>query len=252
MQGVYCWVNSVNGKVYVGSAKNLAKRKTEHLRLLKKGVHHSLHFQRAWNKYGPDAFEFNILEPVEDEIWLRARETAWLNRLESFKSEIGYNVVRDGWSAAQFEPTERRKEAWKKNGERRRGVKDSFEVRAKKKAVSKLTAQTEKFKQDIAVRRVGKVHSEEARANLRAAWARKKARGYKAPLTFTTTGKTPWNKGKTFSEESRQKMSVSQRLSWTPERRAAQAERARKQGLANLKNQRRTGTVETVRVVEVL
>ena len=201
---------------------------------------------------GPEAFEFDILEPVEDEIWLRARETSWLERLEAFKSEFGYNVVRDGWSAAQFEPTERRRKAWKTNGERRRGSEDSPETKAKKKAASKLRAQSDKFKQDIAIRRIGKTHSEKARANLRAAWARKKTRGYKAPSTFTTAGRTPWNRDKTFSEESRQKMSVSQRLSWTPERRAAQAERARKQGLANLKNQRKTGTVETVRVVEVL
>jgi len=237
MQGVYCWVNVENGKIYVGSAKNLAKRKTEHLRALRLGKHHSPHFQRAWDAYGSEAFEFEVLELVEDEIWLRARETAWLNHLQSFKSEFGYNVTRDGWSGAQFEPTERRKAAWKKNGENKRGTKDSPEVKTRKKAASKLKAQTEKFKQDIAVRRVGKTHSEDARANLRAAWARKKARGYVAPPTFTTAGREPWNKGKTFSEAHRRAISVSQRLSWTPERRAAQAERARQQCLANSKNQ---------------
>ena len=237
MQGIYVWVCAINGKVYVGSAKNVAKRRTEHLRMLRAGNHHSIHLQRAWNTYGSETFEFEVLEPVEDEIWLRARETAWIASLRSSESEFGYNIVRDGWSAAQFEPTERRKAAWRENGKRKLGTKDTPEVRARKKAASKLKAQTEKFKQDITVRRVGKTHSEEARANLRAAWDRKKARGYVAPPTFTTAGMEPWNKGKTFSEASRQAMSVSQRLSWTPERRAAQAERARKQGLANLKNQ---------------
>jgi len=47
------------------------------------------------------------------------------------------------------------------------------------------------------------------------------------------------------------KISTSQRLSWTPERRAAQAERARKQGLANLKNQHKIGALEPMCVVEV-
>src|SRR5208337_1652357 len=141
MQGVYCWVNVENGKIYVGSAKNLAKRKVEHLRALRLGKHHSIHFQRAWDTYGPEAFEFEVLEPVEDEIWLRARETAWLNRLQSFNGEFGYNITRDGWSGAQFEPTARRKEAWKRNGERKRGTKDTPEAKARKKTASQLKAQ---------------------------------------------------------------------------------------------------------------
>lgn len=34
-----------------------------------KGTHHSAHFQRAWNKYGPDAFVFEVLiECRKDEI----------------------------------------------------------------------------------------------------------------------------------------------------------------------------------------
>lgn len=50
MQGVYWWLNLVNGKVYVGSSIDVTRRKTGHLNALRKGVHHSPHFQAAKNE----------------------------------------------------------------------------------------------------------------------------------------------------------------------------------------------------------
>jgi len=240
--GVYIWLNLVNGKVYVGSAKFIPRRKSAHLRALKLGKHHSPHFQAAWDKYGEAAFQFGIVEEVLDELWLRARETVWIKQLRSAESVYGYNIARDGWTAAQLEPTERRREAWKKNGERKRGVQDPPEVRARKKAASQGRTPPSHLNHK---------HSEETRAKMRAAWARNKARGYTSPVTFTTAGRPSWNKGIPPSKESRQKLSISLRLSWTPERRAAQAERARKQGLANSKNQHKIGATEPRCVVEV-
>lgn len=66
MQGVYRWKNLVNGKAHIGSSRHIAQRKTAHLRTLKANKHHSIHFQNAWNAYGPKAFEFEIDEVQED------------------------------------------------------------------------------------------------------------------------------------------------------------------------------------------
>jgi group I intron endonuclease len=255
MQGVYWWRNTVNGKAYIESARNIARRKTAHLRALKANKHHSIHFQHAWNVYGPEVFEFEVLEEIKDEIWLRARETAWLSQLQTFKSENGYNICKDGWSAVQYEPTERRKEAWKRNGELKRGTKDSPEVKARKKAASKLRAQTDKFKADIILRRVGKKHSVKDRSNLRKAWIARKARGdyYKFTFEDTLKGVTAAGaKNKLLWQDPQYRANQSQKMkaSWTPERRAAQAERARKQPLANPINQRKTEQ-ERRNVVEV-
>lgn len=47
---------------YVGSSVQLSQRWAYHRTSLRKGVHHCRHLQRAWNKYGEDAFDFAILE----------------------------------------------------------------------------------------------------------------------------------------------------------------------------------------------
>lgn len=59
--GVYCIENKVNGRSYVGSAVDIAKRWKEHLRQLREGRHHSRFMQRCWDKYGEAAFSFRIL-----------------------------------------------------------------------------------------------------------------------------------------------------------------------------------------------
>lgn len=56
--GVYVITNDVNGHRYVGSAVSFKKRFREHQRQLSEGRHHSRYLQRAWDKYGADAFRF--------------------------------------------------------------------------------------------------------------------------------------------------------------------------------------------------
>jgi group I intron endonuclease len=251
MMGIYGWVNLKNCKVYVGSARHVSKRKTAHLRALKAGKHHSTHLQAAWDLYGEEAFEFLILEPIEDEIWLRVRETAWIQRLQSCNPEFGYNICRDGWSGAQYEPTERRKAAWRRNGERKQGKKDSPETCARKKAAAiKRVASGKGIPSHL-----GHHHSDRDRTNMRKAWVDRKARGdyYKFTPEDSIKGVTTAGaKNKLLWQDPvyRENQVRKNKASWTPERRAAQAERARNQALANPINQRR-GTTGTACVVEV-
>lgn len=98
MQGVYLWLNTVNGKVYVGSATDVARRKQHHTIKLKNGKHHNAHLQAAWLKHGAAAFQFELLEQVNDLIWLRAREQAWITRLKACDRTYGYNVTSDAWA----------------------------------------------------------------------------------------------------------------------------------------------------------
>lgn len=63
--GVYQIRNTVNGKIYVGSVAGkygFCGRWSKHRNDLLKQHHHSVHLQRAWNKYGVDTFVFEILE----------------------------------------------------------------------------------------------------------------------------------------------------------------------------------------------
>ena len=59
--GVYEIVNTLNQHRYIGSTVDFDKRWRMHKNQLKKGKHHSIYLQRAWNKYGEDVFQFNIM-----------------------------------------------------------------------------------------------------------------------------------------------------------------------------------------------
>ena len=59
--GIYIIKNLANGKVYVGSSANISARWCKHRTALEAGTHHSVKLQRAWAKYGRDAFSFEVV-----------------------------------------------------------------------------------------------------------------------------------------------------------------------------------------------
>ena len=59
--GIYKILNTANGHQYVGSTANLVNRKAVHWSTLKSGIHSNRYLQNAWNKYGPEAFEFRLI-----------------------------------------------------------------------------------------------------------------------------------------------------------------------------------------------
>lgn len=64
--GVYCLLNTANGKCYIGSTgRSFFIRFNEHFHDLKNNRHHNPLLQNAWNKYGESNFEFSVLEVVE-------------------------------------------------------------------------------------------------------------------------------------------------------------------------------------------
>lgn len=88
--GIYQIRHMTSGKVYVGSSGNIPVRWRLHRRELRQGVHHSQKLQRAWNKYGADAFVFEVLAECSIPS-LRSREQHWMDTLNAFTS--GYNCT---------------------------------------------------------------------------------------------------------------------------------------------------------------
>ena len=64
--GIYMIINTLNGKKYVGSSRNLYDRLHGHVHHLKRGTHHNKHLQAACNKYGIKNFDYSILEYCEE------------------------------------------------------------------------------------------------------------------------------------------------------------------------------------------
>jgi group I intron endonuclease len=62
MIGIYKIENKANGKVYIGQSANINKRWIEHRSNLNNNRHPNRKLQNAWNNYGQDNFDFNILE----------------------------------------------------------------------------------------------------------------------------------------------------------------------------------------------
>lgn len=91
--GIYVIKCLPTGKCYVGSALNCRSRTKTHKTRLKRGIHINKHLQAAWNKYGPDAFTFEVLEICKSENELVEREQWWINKLQSGKSKFGFNIA---------------------------------------------------------------------------------------------------------------------------------------------------------------
>ena len=64
MAVIYRITNMINNKYYIGSTESFARREWQHKNDLKKGAHKNPHLQASWNKYGGDAFVFEILTEV--------------------------------------------------------------------------------------------------------------------------------------------------------------------------------------------
>lgn len=65
--GIYEIKNKLNNDRYVGSSFNVSERTRKHRECLRTNRHRNPHLQSAWNKYGEDNFEFNILFECDKE-----------------------------------------------------------------------------------------------------------------------------------------------------------------------------------------
>lgn len=112
--GIYRCLCLENDCSYVGQAQSLLIRQYHHTSALNCNKHQNQYLQRSWNKYGPDAFVWEVLElcPVED---LDEREIFWIEELDSFKH--GFNCTAGGGGL--------------------RGYKQSDETKAKHAAVTR-------------------------------------------------------------------------------------------------------------------
>ncbi len=85
VSGVYRFRHKETNKAYIGSSYNVERRYKEHTQSCRKG---SWMFYRAVDKYGIDAFEYEVIEPIENtnnlpkkefRQYIYEREQVWLD-----------------------------------------------------------------------------------------------------------------------------------------------------------------------------
>jgi len=102
---IYCVTNIVNNKKYVGkTVQTLEDRWEDHIRLANTGCR--IYFLSAIRKYGPESFELSVLETVEDDK-LNEAERRWIKELNTTDHFVGYNSTEggEGFSTGDLNPS---------------------------------------------------------------------------------------------------------------------------------------------------
>ena len=150
--GIYAIENTVNGKMYIGSAVNLQRRMSHHFSLLRKGTHINGKLQNSYNKHGEESFKPKTL------LVCRTEDLLFYEQLVIDKYDVaktGYNIAPIAGSAL--------------------GVKRSEETKAKISAVAKAKWADPEFKvrRSAALKVANTAPEVKARrvATLRSSWA---------------------------------------------------------------------------------
>ena len=99
--GIYQILCVPTGKVYIGSSNDLNNRYRQHFVALKSGTHANTYLQRAYSRYGHDAFVFSILELVPIELLIE-REQYWMDATQCCLRSRGFNRVPKAGSNTGF------------------------------------------------------------------------------------------------------------------------------------------------------
>jgi group I intron endonuclease len=146
--GIYVIQRIDSDQRYIGSAVCIDNRWRAHLHALRNGKHRSNWLQNVWNKHGESAFEFAVLETVENLDLLLEREQVWLdhfkpcyNTLKVAGSPLGFKhspetiaKLRGNKNCVGHKQTP---EARANSGAALRGIKRTPEQRARMAEVSR-------------------------------------------------------------------------------------------------------------------
>lgn len=223
--GVYTIICRISGHVLVGESKNVHYRLTGHKNLLNKNKHTNPHLQNAWNLYGEENFEFEVLEYCELQ-FTKGLENYWCNLLNSHDRCKGYNILPTGPKGHQSHSLETKKklsiastgkpvskETREKIGKANRGrikCRESVERGASKHRGMKCKKETiEKIRRG----NVGKKRSEETKRRISEAnLGRKVSKETRRKLS-------EMRKGRIITQEHRDKISETNRKNETFKRR---------------------------------
>ena len=200
--GVYCILNTINGKRYVGQASDIIKRRCSHLSRLRSSKHHNAHLQSAFDKDGEGVFEFHVLErvPMDD---LSIKEREWIFFYFANDPVFGYNMTTGGEINKRLSIEALRLHSEVRKGKRmhsntraallkaNKGRKVTKEARERMSEAQKGHACSDQTKEKLSESHKGRKHSTERRERMsrihKEIWANSPER--KASITRRMKGK---------------------------------------------------------------
>ena len=217
--GVYKITNKINGRIYIGSAKEFKRRCNQHRIGLIKKKHTNKFLQADFNKCGEDAFVFEVIEVVEgpQENRLLIEQTYIKNYYDD--QDQCYNlspyVNKRGAKCRSYNPQqtlERFRAATKGKPMWTEEEKKSISERLRGHKVSEVT------RQKLRNAMIGKKLSEETRRKI-AEGNKGKHRDHLASMhkvaieasAVARKGKSAWNKGRKCTEQEKKEMSDRQK-----------------------------------------
>lgn len=227
--GIYAITNIITGKIYVGQAQNIKRRWIEHKARLTKGCHDNQYLQRAWNKYGKEAFRFEVLEYCIIDC-LNDREQYFIDTF--LPQGVLYNIARDvraPFRGVKFSNEHKRKislahrgktlssDTRRKISESHKGMKVSDDTRMKISAAGKGRKLSEEHIRKLSEANKGNQHmlgktlSLESRQKISATHKGVKfSDEHKRKLSEARIGNTNCV-GRVYSDETRRKISESRK-----------------------------------------
>lgn len=205
--GVYKILNTVTGKVYVGSAAVSFKvRWTIHRADLRGDRHFNHYLQRSWNKHGEKAFRFIVLDCCLPEQCLE-REQQWLDELQPYVRDKGYNLSKVAGSAMQGR--NHTEESRKKMSLSQKGNKGQVKATIAAAIANKGKKRSEAFCKNLSDKLTGRGFSEEHKANIKAThWT--KQPGAREIIEHTAA----LLRGRQHTEEHKKKISAANYRRW--------------------------------------
>jgi group I intron endonuclease len=158
ISGIYEIRNKINGKVYIGSSKNIRQRWIDHKTELRQQIHNNQHLQFAVDKYGLENFEFKIIETTHSTKEERlTREQHYMDLYQSYDDRFGYNLTRKA-DCTEFTDEVKKKISLSKIGKPRpQSVKDALsKAHLGKPSWSKGKSFSQEHKKKMSLSHIGK------------------------------------------------------------------------------------------------
>lgn len=196
--GIYQIKNNISGKKYIGQSSDLKGRKKEHRYKLKNNKHENPHLQKAFYKYGMDAFTFSVLlycDPFNlsfyEQLCVDNLKPEYNILTECVESSLGYKHTEEAKRKMKEAQNRITREGKRRGGGG--GRLPGFVV-------------SEETKQKISKAHKGKIVSEETRKKMSEVRT-----GIRPYIITEETRKKMSEAKKNISDETRNKMSESQK-----------------------------------------